>query len=62
MTREFPVSNLSQTLKSLPRVCSYAGTLLSEERNTNVTLDAMYMMHRKWLKSTALIDIDSNQN
>ena len=48
MTREFPASYLSQTLKPPQRVCAYTGALLSEKRNTTVRLDVLYVRHRSF--------------
>ena len=40
------LASSQQTLKSSLRVCTYAGTLFSEECNITVRLNALYVTHR----------------
>ena len=49
LASHYPDGDLSRTLKSPSRVCSNAGTLFSEQCNTIVRLDALYVTHRSWL-------------
>ena len=61
MTREFTARYLRQ-ISSPYKMVLCVGSLFSEEYNTIMRLDALYVTQRSWLESTEPRDIGSNLN